>query len=120
MTTKHVANKQNEPKPVLCDCGCGGEVSPGAVERGWKFLRGHKPQGTLITKSKKLGTTRTLRLASSTTSPHLMAAYAREQAKTLRTSIEATERLLAKLEDMRQRAADWDRIADSIDQLTAK
>lgn len=115
MVTKHT-----EPKPVLCDCGCGTPLSPKAVENGWRYLRGHRPQGQLITKSKKMGSTRTLRLAASTASPQLMASYAREQAKTLRTSIDETERLLSKLEDMRQKADEWERIAASIDQLTGK
>lgn len=115
MVTKHT-----EPKAVLCDCGCGNPLGPKAVENGWRYLRGHKPQGTLITKSKKMGTTRTLRLAASTASPHLMATYAREQAKTLRSSIEQTELLLAKLEDMRTQADEWDRIAVSIDSMTTK
>lgn len=110
--------KTVEEKVVTCDCGCGGAMSPGAIERGHKFLRGHKPQGALITKSKKLGHTRTLRLQSSSTSAPLMATYAREQAKTINAQIDDALKLIALVDDLRAKAAEWERIADSIDALT--
>ena len=38
-----------------CDCGCGSYVPQRNYDLGWRFLRGHKPVGTKITKPKHLG-----------------------------------------------------------------
>ena len=43
--------RTSESGSKLCDCGCGGELKPGAIANGVHYLRGHKPVGTHTTKN---------------------------------------------------------------------
>ena len=43
--------RTSESGSKLCDCGCGGELKPGAIANGVHYLRGHKPVGIHTTKN---------------------------------------------------------------------
>lgn len=40
---------ESEMGKHLCECGCGGEVKAEGYARGWRYVRGHKPNGGCVT-----------------------------------------------------------------------